>query len=180
MATGVCTIAGAQHDLIVTSTDGITWTVVTAITNQTGLLSGDLAYNGSLWVMGRKSRATSPQRGHIWTSTTGTAWTEQSTPIDAVCDSAPAVAYSSTLAQWVASGTDGVAGLGATHAVLLTSPDGVSWTRQATPLDVSGEIDDAVWSSTLGLWVIVGSGSGSYTPPPPASGGWSVGSIRIA
>lgn len=109
-----------------------------------------IAYDGSSrWV----AVGTTPVGGGEYilstTSPTG-SWTHQATSLDGNTGSIlKAVAYAPSIGMWVAVGVDSAA-----KAVVLSSPDGQTWTRRDNGF--VGAWDDVVWSDTLGLFVVGG------------------------
>jgi len=134
-------VAVGDNGIILTSTDGITWTSRTSGTTQH--LFGGVAWSGTQFVAVGIS-------GIILTSPDGIVWTTRTSgtglPLDGV--------------NW--SGTQFVAvGGGGADGIILTSPDGITWTRQAS--GTTNRLFGVVWSGTQS--VIVGANGTILTFP---------------
>lgn len=129
---------------IFTSPDAVTWTE--RASGLTAMLN-DLTWTGSQFVAVGAN-------GQVLTSPTGTAWTQQPIPV-AGSAALNGVAASST--RLVAVGTQSDPVSGAPVALIMSSPDGVTWT--AAPGTIPAALNAVVWSgsqfvavgSTLGL-----------------------------
>jgi hypothetical protein len=169
-----------QRGTVLTSPDGVTWTLRARITHQ---LLRDVAWSGSLFVAVGDS-------GTVITSSDGVTWTPRATQVpydlsaiacaDGLCvvpaDWGSAVLTSSDGVAWTTrtvandpnTGLNSVvrvpAGTGRTarwvavgsHAVV--SEDGVAWTRYST--GVPSTLSDAVWN---GVQVVANTGLGIAT-----------------
>ena len=137
-------MAAGSSTNIITSSDGINWTV--AATNPFGIsnVSG-IAWNGSLWVAvggidtGVTGIATSPD-GIIWTKSINDPLSGKSKN---------AVAWNGS--YWVVVG-----GSGSNGFTIATSYDGMNWTPRSSPFD-SGSPSGVAWNGTV--WVVVGGNS---------------------
>lgn len=76
----------------------------------------------------------------VWTSTNGTSWTPITTPV--TTQSCRGIVWAAGLGLFVVCGTAGL---------IMTSPDGATWTIQSTPNTYIWT--DITWSPTLGLLV---------------------------
>ncbi|MEX0668776.1 MAG: hypothetical protein WD061_03510, partial [Candidatus Saccharimonadales bacterium] len=100
-------VSGAGE--ILTSPDGVSWTVQALATNSHML---GIAYDGTVLV-------TCGSAGQIFTSPDGITWTERSTPNT---EQLNAIAYGAGLFVVVGNGN-----------TVITSPDGITWTARSTP-----------------------------------------------
>lgn len=140
--TGTRFLAGGYNNavtdsagVILTSTNGITWTQVAS----TGGAIWSLAYDGVVHLAGGLAGTSS--RGLLMRSTDGSAWTTVSGfPGGHIED----MTYVASLDLFVAVGytTSGLTSEGG----LFTSPDGATWTRRATP--AVGALQCVTWSGT--------------------------------
>ncbi len=160
--------------------DGATWT---AHTTPFSLLSGfsfGICYSPALamWVIGGRATGAAPpapgsDESVIMTSTDdGITWTEQTTPWLGNTDSAlvQGVAWSQSLGQFVAGGA---ANAGAPFPVIMTSPDGITWTSQSTPMDGGNSIAGVYFDPTLALWIAVGADGTHSIMTSPDGATWA-------
>jgi hypothetical protein len=96
-------------------------------------------WTGSKWVVGCKG-------GNIYTSTDGSTWTLQTS---GTASDITGLAVNGAGTLLVAVGT----------TVILTSPDGVTWTSRSGAYASVGQINRVMWSSAASLWVIQAQGS---------------------
>jgi hypothetical protein len=145
-------IAGGNHfytDSIMTSPDGITWTIRSNPMDGTRAVTpwGLVAHPTTALVL-----ATGVSAGHcIISSTDGISWTTRYTSGSGQC-----LAYSPTLDLFI-----GVGAWGSSNNC-LTSPDGITWTPSIAPFGTAYGID---WSESLGLFIVSRSNGTIYTSP---------------
>lgn len=148
---------GAGSQGIALSDDGgLTWVECSSPTagGIAGLEAVDIAWSPGLSLFAAACRA-----GGIWTSPTGSVWTQRSS-LNAV-----SVEWSSAQSQFVAGLGSGVG------SQIATSPTGLVWTTHSSPFD-GGEAFDVAYSPSLDLWMAVGfiSGvTGAATSPDGAA-----------
>jgi hypothetical protein len=142
-----------QDSYLVTSPDGITWTLRSNPSN-VGLL--DIAWSqdlGLFCAVGSQT-FTSPSMGaYIITSPDGVNWTQQANPKNFTLGG---VAWARDDGLFIACGLpDG------TDAYLLTSPDGITWTERANPKNVqlTGALE---WNGSINICAGVGDGTDTY------------------
>lgn len=153
----------AGFNTIATSTDGITWT--TRPDPFDGGRATRAAWSPALGLWACGGQSSSPVLGGhtICTSPDGVNWTARVTPFDSsvggpVAASCEDITWSPDLGLFVAVGvTDSTA----TTTVLATSPDGITWTAQTTPLDGVLSLTFVTWSSLIGLFVAGAFGLGT-------------------
>jgi hypothetical protein len=158
VAVGGNSVAGSGNPYsICTSPDGQNWTrqgnpfTATSPSTDNGL-SVEWSEEQALFVVGSSSNG-----GHdvIATSPDGTTWTTRSSPWNAAGASGSVsggFAYSPSLDLWVACAQPG----GSTNKGVATSPDGITWTEQTTPLDIlGGNPLNICWSPELNLFIAV-------------------------
>ncbi len=135
---------GVAGEIVMTSSDGVTWDAQTAPLTDSGNCVGKGA---GLFVIGTNQASSTEQ---LATSPDGVTWTARSTPAD-----------SNTVVK-IAFGAGQFAVIiivGSTRSV-MTSPDGISWTNHTLPTPAS-HWDDLVYSPDLGLWAAVSSNGGT-------------------
>lgn len=154
--------------IVATSPDGITWT------NQTTPWDGSSNpfANSVTWGDGPAVFVIGGASADeiLMTSPDGVTWTEVSTAFDngRIND----IAYSPTLARFVAAGLSGD-GLSS----VLVSDDAVTWSPGATPFDFFGDgVDGIIWSELLGVYLQLGQVTdGSITIASSVDGsGWNI------
>jgi hypothetical protein len=124
---------------IATSTDGESWTQVSA--NPMTQNASSVAWNGSMWVgVGRSQEGA----GVIATSPDGATWTAQASPFTTAANS---IGWNGS--YWVAGGQG--------DARLATSTDGITWTVRTTPF--TQVVAEVAWSRPLDQ---------PWPPPEPA------------
>lgn len=137
----------ATAALVATSSDGTTWTKRTL--SMKGELTG-IAWSGSLY-------AAVGRQGIIVTSSDGVTWTPRSSPAGTL--DLHGVIWAAN--QFVAVGgheTGELFSTGTGGCVVLTSPNGVTWTRQTTP--TVPPLQAVAWSGTK--YVAVGRAGTSF------------------
>jgi len=134
-------IANSGTYRIITSPDGITWTIITSFTTASNWNSIIWASGLSLFIAVANSGTTTTQ---IATSNNGTTWTLRTSP---VANTWTSVTYSSTLNLLVAVSNSG------TNNRIMTSPDGTTWTSRTSPAD--NNWTSVVWASGLALFIAV-------------------------
>lgn len=134
-------IAVGEGGAIVTSSDGVNWTVRASNTVQK-LYS--VIWDGSQYI-------TVGEGGLVMTSPDGVTWTAQDTNQRKVLFD---IAYSPELSRYVAVGQEGT---------LLTSPDAQTWTQRDP--DTGALLQGIVWNANAGLFVAVGSTRTIITSP---------------
>jgi hypothetical protein len=100
---------------IFTSTDGVTWTAQHSTSVLKGTSLGDVAYGASTFVAIGFNNGYVNDSGHIYTSTTGTTWTQRAIPGG----------------RYISYGR-GIFIVPYAAGVNLLSSDGVNWTAQST------------------------------------------------
>ena len=146
-------VAGGNASTTATSPDGITWTSHAAATNA--------ATNGIAWSPQLGIFVGAGQVGRTRTSTDGISWTENATV-------APFRTFNS--ACWSPElGLFAITTSTATAICVWTSPDGVNWTGQTTPI-TSQSCRQIIWVppgllTATGLFVICGSAGLIMTSP---------------
>jgi len=138
-----------QTSLILTSTNGVSWTRQAIL--------GSILY-GVTW-SDTQSQYVAVGRGNsrpIFTSPDGVTWTQRE-PLDFVFD-LYSVIWDSIHSQYVAVGADG---LGLT--LIFTSPDGVTWTKRYPPLIPGGTTVVSIAVDGSGNYVAVGYNNSTYS-----------------
>ena len=133
-------VAVGENGVILTSSDGINWTVVQTSGVSNWLYS--ITYSDELNLF-----VAVGGHGVILTSPDAITWTSQTSGVS--FQSLYKVIYSDELNLFVVVG-----GYGPTYGTILTSTDGINWTVQADNL--SQTLSDVVYSSELNLFVAVG------------------------
>lgn len=123
-------VAVGDVGTIVTSSDGVTWTVQSSSTSWR--LWG-VAWNGRLWVV-------VGENGTILTSTDGIDWNLQTSPSD---ENLWSVAWNGKM--WLALGYKGT---------VLTSPNGTDWYLQPKIPTKTGFLSQVVWNGYV--WIAAG------------------------
>ncbi len=131
----------AVGERILTSSDGKSWNVTA--TFAPCVFSRIVAQNGQFVAVGGDRG-----RGCITTSTDGRTWTDRTAGIENNASGLSGIAWNGS--TFVAVGATTLGRLGVS-SVLLSSPDGVQWSRQSGPADV---LVDIAWG--LNLFVAVG------------------------
>jgi len=183
---------------ILTSPDGVTWSVVADAEASTYWLTA-VAWNGArLVAVGARAVLTSPD-GSTWTQRDPGSWGSWPEWADvtwgggrfvAVGPNSPGLATSSDGIIWTIdgqysgwavgwNGTEFLALGGPFTAPILTSPDGVTWTERATGLG-GGLFDSVAWSGER-LVIVGGRGTILYRTPlaAPADPTASPGDERV-
>ena len=174
--TGTQYIATSDRGTFYTSPDAITWTLQHLLTGLVDINA--LAWSGSVAVAVGED-------GNIWSTSDGVTWTQQIgvtieylTDVEWLNDQFVAVGANGTVlfsndgTNWTTENTgttdflDTIAWNGSTYVALgtissFTSSDGVTW----APVAVSGLFEDAVWASTLNLFVVVDANGRVLTSP---------------
>lgn len=122
-----------------TSSDAVTWTQ----TNWSYFAMYDIAWNGKLFVAVGKN-------GDIQTSEDGILWATAANGLDSINTNTlvlERVIWTGT--QFIAVG--GISSISGYPGVVVTSPDGVSWTPQAANAD--GKFYDVLWNGQQALIV---------------------------
>ncbi len=148
VAVGDASGGGAEDAYILTSPDGTTWTERANPQNGRGLTA--VAYDGvSRWVAVGENVG---QAYVVYSDDSGATWTQTTTGVPAA--TLYAVTYTNS-GMWVAVGNR----LSATNSpVVLTSPNGITWTRRYGPsiVDLC-----AIATNTVGRVVAVGEADGT-------------------
>jgi len=143
---------------IISSIDGITWTVRTSPVNN--------AWNSVCWspeVYLFVAVASSGTGNRIMSSPDGITWTSRTNPVD---NDWKSVCWSSTLNLFVSVASSG------TGNRIMSSPDGITWTSQTNPVD--NNWSSVCWSSFLNLFVAVSStGTGNCVMTSPDGVTWT-------
>ena len=136
-------VAVGNGGTIITSSDGITWSVQTSGVSRS-LYSVTYSESLGLFVAvgNRGPIITSSDGGTIITSSDGITWNVQTSPASIVSLS---VIYSESLGLFVAVGFNGA---------IITSSDGITWNVQTSK--VSTNLVSVTYSEHLGLFVAVG------------------------
>lgn len=147
------------------SDDGINWnSTITPFGIGGGMTGLDVVWADTLglFVAGGEHL----DQGPIATSSDGVSWSVQTTPWDSDFGYVNGVAWSNDLGQLLALGnSEASSGI---YYVMLTSSDGITWTSVDTTPAVGNQLNDAVYSPDLSLWVAVGpagDGKGVYSSP---------------
>ncbi len=145
-----------QTDLCLTSPDGEVWTGHgNPFTNEPAGWYGALALNDDVPLFVAAVRVSPTEGFNI--SSNGTTWTHPSNPFDSHANGA-AACWSEDLGLWVA----GNSGATPNTPLIMTSPDGSSWTGHTTPWDsINGKgVIGACWSPDLSLFCVCGESGG--------------------
>lgn len=132
-----CSVGPTGANRVMTSTDGIAWTLQTA-SDVTKAWNG-IAWSPSLGLF------VAVASGGIMTSPDGVNWTNQTDP---GTNTWSKVTWVADLGLFVACGNT------AASPGIITSPDGINWTSVTTPAHAWNGLS---WSSSLGRLVVVGS-----------------------
>lgn len=146
-------IAGAYTSKLSTSPDGITWTARTV---------GMTAENGAKWIPDLNIFIIFGSGGKLATSLDGITWTLRT--VGTVVNIQD-IAWSPALNLLVAVGS---------NAKIATSPDGITWTDRTTGLGTNTVITCIAWSETLGLFVLLGQDTVSYSATSSDGINWSL------
>src|SRR6266478_3458735 len=138
---------GGATSKIAYSTDGVTWSLVNSPLNGSGsqMIWQKVCWSAGLglFVAVGAPVTGSSDLGRVMTSSDGRTWTLQSTPsTGAQVIQWNNVIWVSQLALFVAVGGQ-ISGTLALTNLIMTSPDGVTWSLQSTP---GGSPSDIVWN----------------------------------
>lgn len=140
---GAATASTGASPKVSYSSDGTAWTAATW--SSTGIPVG-FASDGNIIVAVTDD-------AEIYTSgDSAVTWTHRTSGLTEGTDILKAVAYSPSLALFVAVGT--VIPTTGTSGRILTSPDGITWTSQTVPSSWK-QINDVAWAADIGQFVIV-------------------------
>ncbi len=135
---------------ILTSVDGLTWTVRDTMTNRAVDLNAVAHDQSGLWVAVGDANGSGGNKSYILSSTDGITWTER-TPNKNF--NLYGVAYNGSDLWCAVGAADGV------DAYIVTSPDGITWTERA-PTVSKNIILHGVAHDQSGLWIAVGNADG--------------------
>lgn len=211
-------VAGTGHPIIVTSTDdGLTWTTTLSPSATDEIMSA--LWTGSTFVCGGLKPGIPAT---IWTSATGSSWTQQTLPApflggvlggpanDLATDGTQVIAVGqfgdgtnnnvmvstnsgvtwATVANPFSAASYNLFGIAysgsiwtvvGTHSgnvVVMTSPDGVTWTARTPPSPwgtTGGQGNSVTWASGLGLFIMVVSNTadGRWVATSPTGVTWT-------
>ena len=141
------------YGLILTSTDGSTWTQLTGFLNMP--LTG-IAWSDGKWVAVGIHSGINNNESVILISTDGSAWTPSFYSGVFLSGVAGVGGIAKNSSQWVAVGSD----LDGDSVILVSNDDGGHWGRvENTPEDTT--LNDVVWSGSQ--WVVVGQNNEGYS-----------------
>jgi hypothetical protein len=160
----------------VTSPTSITWNAYATPFSTSGGDAFGVGYSPDLsrWVIGGFAGGVGDETVICTSDDDGVTWTERASPWLAFTDGAfvQEVAWSRTQNLFVAVGTSR-SGTIAPFPVVMTSPDGITWTNQVTPMDGGTSVDGVTFDVALGLWIAVGAGATHSIMTSPDGSTWT-------
>ena len=153
-----------ENPVIVTSRNGITWTGRTSpVTDK--WLYGVTYGNGTFVAVGLD--------GTLLTSPDGITWTKRALPETGATFNLYAVTYAN--GTFVAGGYSSLYFVYTVNSAILTSPDGITWTRRTLP-ETNKHIDGIAYGN--GTFVAIASEGAIYTSPDGIT--WATGTLPVS
>ncbi len=129
------------------STDGVTWTEVTA--SLPGVVGDAIVFNSKLWIMNYNNG------NNIWSSSDGVTWTKASSNVPYETEGY-ATAFNGDIVVMGSTESD-------KYNDVWISPDGVTWTKETTIGPWPSRADASVLSYGNKLWIMGGDGYGTLS-----------------